>query len=131
MNQQEMEAIVNDMATEAKGSEGFVEFRYNKVKMYLISDNVHDRMRIVAPVANYNDVTDEQRTKVLESNFHNSLDARYAVSEGILYTAFIHPMSDLNQKLIQTAVVQVSNLAITFGTDYTSGVLSFAGTKAH
>lgn len=124
-----MESIVKSIATESKGEKGYVEFTYNQVKMYMISDTTHDRMRIISPVANYSDLTSDHLKAVLESNFHNALDARYAVSKEVLYAAFIHPLSTLSDRDLQSAMTQVANLAITFGSEYTSGVLNYGAQR--
>ncbi len=127
MDQASMEQIVKEMADEAEGGNGVVQFKIRNLPMYLISDVKNDRMRIIAPIAEYSKITKEQIDKIMESNFHSSLDARYAVSENIVYSAYIHPLSKLDDEQIRGAVVQVFNLAATFGTDYTSGVLTFGG----
>ncbi|MEE8126039.1 MAG: hypothetical protein V3T42_09525, partial [Nitrospirales bacterium] len=54
-------------------------------------------------------------------------DARYAVSQGILYSAFIHPLSTLDEGMLKSAMDQVANLALSFGSEYTSGSLVFGG----
>lgn len=127
MSQASMEKVVKQLAPNAKGEKGFVEFTLKDVRMYLISDATHDRMRIVAPVAEYKSLTEPHLHAVLESNFHKALDARYAVSDGILYSMFIHPLSSLTKTQIKSAVEQVTNLALSFGTTYTSGVLDYGG----
>lgn len=125
MDQQLMEKIVKEMATESKGENGVVEFNYNSVRMYLISDPNHDRMRIIAPIAEYQKLSRRHIDAALESNFHGALDARYAVSDGVLYSAYIHPLSELSNAQVRSAVLQVSNLALSFGEEYSSGVLSY------
>ncbi len=95
--------------------------------MALISDVNHDRMRIIAPITKYSAITLDQVKKTMESNFHQALDARYAESNDILYSAFIHPMSPLSEIELIKALDQVATLALTFGTSYTSGELSYAG----
>ena len=127
MKQQRLEQIVKAMASDSRGEQGVVEFEYNRVLMYLISDTQHNRMRIVAPIANYSDLTREQLDAVLESNYHKALDARYAVSKDVLFSAYIHPLSEMHERQVRDAVRQVANLALTFGTDYSSGDLSFDG----
>ena len=93
--------------------------------MALISDVKHDRMRIIASITEYSELTAEQKDAIMTSNFHRALDARYAVSNGVLYSAFIHPLSPLTQKQIEDVLKQVSTLALTFGSSYSAGGLSF------
>lgn len=125
MDQATMERIVKDLADESEGGNGIVQFKIRNLPMYLISDKKNDRMRIIAPIAKYSEITREQIDKIMESNFHSSLDARYAVSDNIVYSAYIHPLSKLDGEQLRGAVAQVFNLAATFGTDYTSGFLTF------
>ncbi len=127
MTQDEMEKIVIENVEIIEQKKGYVVFKYQKVKMALISDSKHDRMRIIAPITEYSEITAEQKDIIMESNFHRALDARYAVSNGVLYSAFIHPMSPLTQKELEDALNQVLTLALTFGSSYSSGTLSFGG----
>jgi hypothetical protein len=127
MNQARLENIVKEMAEQSKGEGGVVEFRYQGMNMYLISDVNHDRMRVIMPVAEYSALTREQIDRPMEANFHTALDARYALSNDVLYAAYIHPLSDLSEAQIKSAVAQVFNLAATFGGDYSSGLLRYGG----
>ncbi len=129
MNQVSMERIVKGMAQSAKGENGFVEFSYSNITLYLISDVEHDRMRIITPIADYNQLTRRHLDAALESNFHKSLDARYAASEGVLYSANMHRLSALSESQLISAVAQVANLARTFGDEYSSGSLVYGGSE--
>ncbi|NJL83304.1 MAG: hypothetical protein HC890_10765, partial [Chloroflexaceae bacterium] len=54
-----------------------------------------------------------------------TLDARYAVSNGVVFAAFVHPLSTLDERDFLSALRQVSQLVRNFGTSYSSGALSF------
>jgi uncharacterized protein YdbL (DUF1318 family) len=127
MTQDEMEKTVAGLVEVEEAKKGYVVFEYKNVKMALISDVNHDRMRIIAPITKYSEITLDQVKKMMESNFHKALDARYAESNDILYSAFIHPMSPLSETELIEALDQVATLALTFGTSYTSGELSYGG----
>jgi len=127
MTQDTMESIVAKQVEVLEQKKGYVVFMYKKVKMALISDVVHDRMRIIAPIMKYSGLTSEQKDIIMESNFHTALDARYATSNGVLYSAYIHPMSPLTEKQLEDALNQVSSLVTTFGSSYSGGSLSFGG----
>ena len=129
MNQETMESIIKGLATESKGEKGVVEFKYRNVRMILVSDIKHNRMRIISPIVEYKNMTQTHINSNLESKFHKALDARYAVSEGVLYSAYIHPLSELSESQLTSAIEQVANLAITFGYEYTSGTLEYGGKK--
>lgn len=127
MTQESLERTVKLLGTEVTGGGGLVRLVYKGVPMVLISDAVHDRMRIVAPAAEASKMTPAQKTAVLEANYHTALDARYAADGDILYAAFIHPLSSLSEKELRSAIEQVANLAATYGDSYSSGELVFRG----
>ena len=125
MTQNHMEEYVRELASESDGQAGNLIFIYNSIQMQLISDVSHNRMRIVAPIGAVDDVDQEQLYAMMISNYHLALDARYAFGNGILYSVFIHPLYELSEDQIHSAVRQVAGLVATFGKDYTSGELSF------
>lgn len=125
MTQEQMETIVKGFTEKANGEKGAVEFVYNNVAMALVSNQEFDRMRILAPIARYADLSREQIDISLAANFHRALDARYALSNGILYSVYIHPLSSLDEAQLRSAIFQVANLALSFGSGYTSGMLDF------
>ena len=127
MTQEVMEKFVAEHVEVIKHSKGFILFTYKKVKMALISDVKHDRMRIISAITKYPSLNLETKNAVMESNFHLALDARYAVSQDVLYSAYIHPLSSLTKNELKSALSQVSTLAATFGTTYSSGKLAFKG----
>ncbi len=128
MTQERLEQLLRTLDAEAKGGGGVLELRVNDVNLACVSDRRFDRMRLVAPIQAAADLNPDQIAAILEANFHTALDARYATSKGVLYAVFIHPMSPLDEKQLRSAVEQVTTLARTFGTTYTSGELQFGGT---
>jgi len=104
-----------------------IQFSVNEVTILCLTDENHDRMRFVAEITNAQDLTPAQKNAMLEANFHSALDARYATSHGVVYAAFIHPLSPLTPQQVRSGAIQVANLKLTFGTTYSSGDLSFGG----
>jgi len=131
MTQESMEKIVRtDINTQVlEEDQGYVLFTYLNVKMALISDESHDRMRIVSPITKYSSLAPNIKDSLMHSNFHLALDARYAVSEDVLYACFIHPLSSLTQDDLKSALKQVCNLASSFGKTYSSGQLDFTNKR--
>lgn len=125
MDQATMEQIIKDNAASHGGQAGLLEFEYHGVRMAAISDAANDRMRILSPVANYADVGREHLDAMMEANFHKTLDSRYAVTGGVLYAVFIHRLSILEQQDIEHAMDQVANLVLSYGSEFTSGDLTF------
>ena len=127
MTSQEMVQILIAVSDESKAMTNMVQLKYKGIELLCVYDVSHDRMRIIASVAARGDITAEQFEKAMEANFHTSLDARYALNKGILYAAFIHPLSTLNKTQIESGLIQTATLAATFGKQYSSGLLSFGG----
>ncbi|MCA9708713.1 MAG: type III secretion system chaperone [Myxococcales bacterium] len=125
MNLDELEQVLRDVADELEGEDGRWHLRMGEVALACMTDRRFDRMRIIAPIAELDEVSDEVRDACLEANFHTALDARYASSDGVLYAAFIHPLSSLDAGQVISAVRQVANLVETFGTTFSSGALVF------
>lgn len=131
MTQKNLEGIVKtSQHTEVlEEEEGYILFKYLNKKMILLSDEKHDRMRIISSITSYSDLAPKIKDSLMHSNFHLALDARYAVSDDILYSAFIHPLSSLSEEDLKSALKQVYNLAASFGKTYSSGQLEFTSKK--
>ena len=129
MTQESMEGFVLGKTQVLEEQQGYILFRYQGVKMALISDEEHNRMRIIAPITQYSKLAPKIKDSLMHSNFHLALDARYGVSEDTLYAAFIHPLSTLAQEDLESALKQVYNLTSSFGKTYSSGQLDFTNKK--
>jgi len=129
MTQSEMETLIRSTANNVEGNSAHLQFEYEDVRMACISDSRYNRMRIISPIANEADLSAKQLKILLAANFHLTLDARYATSNGVLYAAFIHPLSSLHEKEVLAALRQVSQLVKNFGTSYSSGGLTFGGNQ--
>ncbi|MEL6535268.1 MAG: hypothetical protein AAFQ98_07655 [Bacteroidota bacterium] len=116
-----IEALVPEL--QQQGNAAF--FEYEEIPMMLVYDPNADRMRIVSPIAELNQLEEGMLEKAMAANFHQALDARYATSEGIVWSAFIHPLSDLSSELLRSGIHQVAVAHLTFGGQYTSGALVF------
>jgi hypothetical protein len=51
---------------------------------------------------------------------------RYGSSNGLLFAAFLHPLSSLEDALARSALDQVASLVHTFGSHFTSGSIEFS-----
>lgn len=127
MTQEELEQLVSKdiNVTVLEEEKGYVLFKYLGVKMALLSDEAHDRMRIISPITKYSNLAPNIKDALMNANFHSALDARYAVTEDTLYSCFIHPLSTLDKEDLNSALKQVCNLASSFGKTYSSGQLEF------
>jgi len=130
MSPEKLHAVISDYAKNAKVTNNLISFEYQETKIYCIWDANADRMRMISPIANLSDLSSELLELALKANYHTVLDARYAIGDGVLYSAFIHPLSPITNLEIESAIRQVSTAALTFGTSFTSGELVFPGESA-
>ena len=130
MNPEKLHSIISDYSSNVKVNNNVISFDHEKVTIYCIWDANADRMRMISPIANTSDLNDELLELALKANYHTLLDARYAISEDVLYAVFIHPLSPITKNEIESAIRQVSTAALTFGTSFTSGELIFPGNAA-
>ena len=129
MSQNSLAMHIQEIAGGAEVSQNVVEFRYEGVGIACVSDENHDRMRLIAPIATL-DAAEASRLEVLLiANFHTTLDARYAISDGVIYAAFLHPLSTLTRPQLESAIRQVASLSLNFGSSYSSGELIFGANR--
>lgn len=121
----QLETILRDEASDVQVAPGQISFKYDGRTMLILTSAQHDRMRILAPIKKAEEITTEQRDNMLLANFHTALDGRYAVSNGIVFATFLHPLSSLQDRDFRSALSQVNQLVQNFGTTYSSGALGF------
>lgn len=129
MTQQRLHAIIAEAAQDARAEGNVMVFRLGESQLLCISDAGADRMRIIAPVKRIEEATSEELLAALHANFHSVLDARYAVSSGVIFAAYLHPLSPLTREQIVSAMHQVAAARATFGTDYSGGGPEFGGMR--
>jgi len=106
---------------------GYWQFEFADRTVLVITDQSHNRMRIMSPVISIDEVPAEEWLILIRANFDRALDARYCVNENTLWSAFIHPLEELGSDQFLNALSQVVNLAKNYGTSYSSGDLVFGG----
>lgn len=125
MNNAKLNAIFYTISEEIEGQGGNWQFIIDSTLFICLTDELHNRMRIISPIEKMENVSPEQMEKCMAANFHSALDARYAISEGVVWSAFIHPLKELTKEQVISAISQVYSCVKTFGTYYSSGTLSF------
>lgn len=121
--------LVQRLDEDAVGQDGFWRFSYAETPLLLITDAQADRMRVVAPIAEFEqaELPPELLYRMLQANFDSALDARYAIARGTLWSTFIHPLSPLSDRQFLSGVGQTIALVKTFGTTFSSGAMTFGG----
>ena len=66
-----------------------------------------------------------QFIELLEAQFDRALDVKYAISNEVLWSAFIHPLKELTEEQVKDAMSQVYYAAYNFGGSYRSTELQF------
>ena len=125
MNNEKLSGIIYTVSDTVQDENGGWQFIIDDLAFMCITDQVNNRMRIISPIAEMSEVTDDELLRCMEANFHSALDARYAIADGVLWAAFIHPLRELTKDQVLSAISQVYSTAQTFGSYYSSGELSF------
>ncbi len=127
MTNDKLEEIYTSASDSIKGNSGAWQFFVKGIPLMCLTDTNHNRMRIISPVADANKLNEELMQAALVANFHTALDVKYAVSDGVLWSVFIHPLKELSEHQVEDAVSQVYHANINFGTTFTSTSLTFPG----
>lgn len=129
MNNDRLETILTIVSDSIVGQQGSWQFKINERMFMCITDENHNRMRIMSPIVEQNKLTQEDLIHVLEANYHTALDVKYALSNDLLWSVFIHPFSELSDNQVKDAISQVYFAALTYGTSFSSTNLSFPSSK--
>jgi hypothetical protein len=125
MTNEKLNLIITAISTDVQGGNGNWQFTIDSTYFVCLTDENHNRMRIISPIMEVSDLTTDEMTQCMEANFHSMLDSKYAIGEGLVWSAFIHPLGELTEDQFLSAVSQVFSGVRTFGTYYSSGLLEF------
>jgi hypothetical protein len=89
-------------------------------EVVVIADGDSDRLRVMVPVAAVDRSDSETFRVLLEANFLTTLDARYAIYNGVLWALFLAPLGAIPEHIVDAAITQVVELARTTGSSYSS-----------
>ena len=122
-----LEEILTREVDSIEGYSGRWQMKLKELPMIVLTDETNDRMRIIAPIIEASRLDEDLLLDCMTANFHSALDVKYAISDGILWSVYIHPLSPLNEEQVKSAVEQVFLAAATFGTSFSSTPLLFGG----
>ncbi len=83
-----------------------------------MTDENHNRMRTMTPVAQADFLSPDDLRTLLEVNFDRALDARYALYKGALWSVYIHPLRELGESQFEDALRQLSSQLSTLADHY-------------
>lgn len=127
MDNERLEQLLTAQVDSIAGSQGRWQAMYNEVPLMILTDETNDRMRIIAPITEASRLDEDLLLDCLTANFHSALDVKYAISDQLLWSVFIHPLSPLSDEEVSSAIEQVYAAAVTFGTTFSSTPLIFGG----
>ncbi len=127
MNNSTLRDIIHKKADTLGGVPGNWKFLYKQIPMLCVTDETNNRMRIISPITESDNLDSDLLLDCMTANFHSALDVKYAISNGILWSVYIHPLKELTEEQITNAISQVYFAAKTFGTTFSSTELLFGG----
>jgi len=122
-----MEKIIIREAEKVEGETGNWQIIFKEIPVFIITDEVHNRMRIMTPITEEKEINAEIMKIMLEANFDKALDSKYSVFKGYVWSVFTHPLAELTVEQFKDALKQVVTLANNYGSSYTSTDLVFGG----
>jgi hypothetical protein len=125
MDNKKLEKIINQVSDSVVGKTGYWQFKYFDRYFLVITAEEQNRMRIVSPIVEEEKLNEKYLRECLVANYHSVLDVKYAISDGLMWSVFIHPLKELSEEQVKNAIKQVYSAAATFGYSYTSTDLVF------
>ena len=92
-------------------------------EVHVIANPRTDRMRIVIAVGEVDGLDASDLYRLLEAGFLSTHDARYALAQGIVWSVYVHPLRSLSDMDFLSGLGQSLNLARSYGTSFSSGLL--------
>ena len=127
MTASKLGGIITKVSDTVQNQNGTYKFLYREALLLCMTDENANRMRIISPITEVNKLGAEELKNALLANFHTALDVKYAISDDILWSVFIHPLKELSEQQVKDAINQVFLANATFGTTYSSTNLVFPG----
>ncbi|PHR49650.1 MAG: hypothetical protein COA32_00535 [Fluviicola sp.] len=84
MDNDKLTKIYSAFSDSINGEEGYWQLYKDGHVLISISDKANDRMRIIMPIVEIEDIKMINLHEALEANFHTALDVKYAISDDIM-----------------------------------------------
>ncbi|MGV6832276.1 MAG: hypothetical protein ACWA5P_12030 [bacterium] len=127
MNNEILESLITESSDSLIGQQGRWQFYVDETTFICLTDETHNRMRIISPIMEAANLSNDLKNAALIANFHTALDVKYAIAEDVLWSVFIHPLRELSEDQVKDAIKQVYAANLTFGTSFSSTDLIFPG----
>jgi hypothetical protein len=122
--------LIDSYLTDLEGEDGFWRGMRDEVQVFVLSDETHDRMRIMAPIGELKDFEAKVLQLFLEANYDRALDAKYALRGRELWSISVHPLATLAPDDFASFLDQVVSLVKNTGSTYASSDLVFGAGQA-
>ncbi|NQY67280.1 MAG: hypothetical protein HRT72_06105 [Flavobacteriales bacterium] len=100
--------------------DGYWQLKFHDRILMIISDETHNRMRILTTVISKKDIKRADYAKMIEAQFDRALDIKYALFHETLWSVYIHPLKELTHDQFLEALKQVYLGAANYGGSYMS-----------
>lgn len=127
MHPKKLYEVISKVADTLTANGQTIQFSYKERPLILVYDENANRMRIISPIIEAKELEEEQLLNMLVANFHSALDVKYALSDEIIWSVFLHPLRELSEWQVLDAISQVHAASLTFGSTYSSTNLVFPG----
>ncbi len=127
MTPEKLESIISKVSDTLVSTGNSHQFIYKERPLMCVYDTNANRMRIISPIIKREDIKEDDILNALVANFHTALDVKYALSDEIIWSVFIHPLKELSEHQVEDAIKQVYAANVTFGSTYSSTNLTFPG----
>lgn len=127
MNPTTLERLIAQVSDTVQTKGNSFQFAYKEALLICVYDENANRMRIISPIVEVEKLEEQQLLDALLANFHSALDVKYAMSDDVIWSVFIHPLKELSEHQVLDAIDQVYSASATFGTTYSSTNLVFPG----
>ena len=88
MNNKRLDDLIRQITQDVVGQMGNWQFLIDKRDILVITDETHNRMRIMSPVTTQDRLNKDELARLLEANFSSALDAKYALRDQTLWSVF-------------------------------------------
>ena len=127
MDNKRLHQLITRIDKSPEGQLGYWQIKYKDIPIYIITDERANRMRIISPIKSANSISKDKLIRMMQANFDSALDARYSIAKEKLWSAFIHPLSELSDEQFFSGLAQTITLVKSYGDTYSSGALVFRG----
>ena len=123
--------LLDSYLSQLDGKPGFWRGVREEVEVFVLSDEAHDRMRIMAPIGEVREMHPELLQVLLQANYDRALDARYALRGHELWSVTVHPLATLAPDDFASFLDQVVKLVKNTGSTFAASELVFGGGTIH